>query len=157
MTDVDEPSEINITQLWRSHSTELLRYATLLVGPHDANDLVAGAFAKIGPSSLGQIMNPRAYLFRVVANLAFDQRRSQKRRQVRDLHALLPTSGGAMDSQLDVRRAVAALSVQQRAVVYFAYWEDLDAPAIAEILDIAPGTVRRHLANARHRLRKELS
>jgi RNA polymerase sigma factor (sigma-70 family) len=46
--------------------------------------------------------------------------------------------------------------VQQRSVVYFTYWEDLDAAAIGALLGISPDTVRRHLARARDHLRKAL-
>jgi hypothetical protein len=41
-------------QLWRAHAGELIRYATLLVGPDDAADVVAAAFlqtATIGVSA----------------------------------------------------------------------------------------------------------
>jgi RNA polymerase sigma factor (sigma-70 family) len=48
------------------------------------------------------------------------------------------------------------LSERQRAVVYLTYWDDLDPPRIAELLGISDGAVRRHLARARHHLRKTL-
>jgi DNA-directed RNA polymerase specialized sigma24 family protein len=36
------------------------------------------------------------------------------------------------------RRAVSLLSLAQRAVIYFAYWEDLSERDIATLLQVAP-------------------
>jgi RNA polymerase sigma factor (sigma-70 family) len=60
------------------------------------------------------------------------------------------------DTFIDVRRAVAGLSVAQRAVVFLAYWEDMTERDIAEWLQLSPGTVHRHLELARNHLRKVL-
>ncbi len=156
MTDIGEPQDLDEETLWRLHATDLVRYATLLVGPLDAPDLVSGAFMRVVRS--GRTMaQPRAYLMRAVTNAAASQHRSQRRRQVRDLHAVLPIAAAEHESHLDIRRAVATLSVQQRAVVYFTFWEDLDSTQIGDVLGITPATVRRHLARARFHLRKVLS
>jgi DNA-directed RNA polymerase specialized sigma24 family protein len=56
----------------------------------------------------------------------------------------------------EVRQAVARLSMRQRAVVVLTYWADLAPPAVAERLGISEGSVRRHLARARARLREVL-
>lgn len=56
-----------------------------------------------------------------------------------------------------IGRAVAALSSQQRAVVFLTYWMDEPIDVVAEILAVRPGTVRRQLARARHRLRGVLA
>lgn len=148
------PTEV----LWRSHADELLRFATVLVGPSDAPDVVTDAFMRSETVlGSGTITNPRAYLFRAVTNHAHDLRRSRERRWKRDLAAIGPASSAAPDSHVDVRRAVSGLSVQQRAVIYLAYWEDLPERGIADVLDISPGSVRRHLTRARRHLRKALS
>lgn len=148
--------------LWREHAADLTRYATLLVGPNDAHDIVSIAFHRVTRQLDGgqSIRNVRAYLMRSVTNTATDQHRSQRRRQERDLRAATGSPASTFEAtgaDLDIRRAVAELSVQQRAVVYFTYWEDLDSREVARLLDIAPATVRRHLSRARFQLRKELS
>jgi RNA polymerase sigma factor (sigma-70 family) len=56
----------------------------------------------------------------------------------------------------DVRIAVASLSVRQRAVIVLTYWADLDPCSVADWLGISEGSVRRHLARARARLREVL-
>ena len=53
-------------------------------------------------------------------------------------------------------RAVAALSVRQRAVIVLTYWLDLHPAGIAGLLGVSEGAVRRHLARARAHLREVL-
>jgi len=57
---------------------------------------------------------------------------------------------------VDVLAAVDRLSVQQRAAVVLTYWEDLSAADVAKRLRISEGSVKRHLARARSRLRETL-
>ncbi len=56
----------------------------------------------------------------------------------------------------EVAAAVARLSSQQRAVVFLTYWDDLDARAVADLIGVSEGTVRRQLGRARDRLREVL-
>lgn len=157
MYEIDQTTTEPTAELWRTHAAELVRFATVLVGPSEANDIVVEAFLRSSDRVLaGSVANPRAYLFRAVANHANDLRRSRERRWARDLAAIGPAAVDTPDTYVDVRRAVAALSVQQRAVVYFAYWDDLPERAIADLLQVSPGTVRRHLVRARLNLRKAL-
>jgi RNA polymerase sigma-70 factor (ECF subfamily) len=139
--------EIVDEDLWRQHADELLRFATVLVGPTDACDVVADTMLRVTPHVTSPtVTNKRAYLFRAVANRATDQRRSQLRRWKRDLAAVGPASTSQPDDFADVRRAVAGLSPMQPAVVYFTYWEDLPERAVAEMLQLSPGTV--HVADS---------
>lgn len=158
MFEIDDTTDTSAAdELWRTHADELLRFATVLVGPTDAHDIVVEAFLRSTESMTpGGVTNQRAYLFRAVVNHAHDLRRSRERRWARDLAAIGSTSMAAPDTFIDVRRAVAGLSVQQRAVVYLAYWEDLTERSIADFLQVSPGTVRRHLVRARSNLRKAL-
>ena len=155
MLTMDQPVE---ESLWRDHADELLRFATVLVGPNDAYDIVADAMLRVADrASDVTVTNKRAYLFRAVANRATDYHRSQRRRWQRDLAAVGPASTTQPDTFADVRRAVARLSLAQRAVIYFAYWEDLPERAIADLLQLSPGTVHHTLERARSVLRKALS
>ena len=155
--DIDRSSSTGIDQLWRKHAADLMRFATVLVGPGDAHDIAVEAFLRASTIATGDtVANPRAYLMRAVANHANDLRRSRERRWRRDLNAVGPSSTASPDTFLDVRRAVGSLSLAQRTVVYFVYWEDLSERDIAALLQVAPGTVRRHLVRARIHLRKAL-
>lgn len=157
MSGIDDAPTTATERLWRQHADELLRFATVLVGPSDASDIVVDAFLRCGPDiATPGIDNQRAYLFRAVSNRALDLRRARQRRWKRDLAAILPATSASPDPLVDVRRAVAALSVAQRAVVYLVYWEDNTERSAADILQISPGTVRRHLTRARNHLRKAL-
>ena len=143
--------------LWRDHAAAMMRFATVLVGPAEAHDISVEAFLRSAPALIEQrAVNPRAYLMRAVANRAHDLRRGNERRWVRDLAAVRPASSPAHEPNVDVRRAVAALSLAQRSVVYFVYWEDLREHDVAAVLGISVGSVRRHLVRARAHLRKAL-
>jgi RNA polymerase sigma-70 factor (ECF subfamily) len=144
--------------LWEQYGRELMRFGTVLVGPADAHDTVIEAFLRASAKiELATVQHPRAYLFRAVVNTAAMQTRARRRRWQRDLHAVVAETASGDHPDVDVQRAVAALSVAQRAVVYLAYWEDLSERAIAEWLGVSHGTVRRHLVRARVQLRKALA
>ena len=157
MSGIDNSARTSADELWRGHAAELLRFATVLVGPHDAGDIVVEAVLRSERSiAAGNVRSPRAYLFRAVANHASDLRRGRMRRWARDLAAIGPAHSDGPDTFVDVRRAVAKLSVVQRAVVFLAYWEDMTERDIADLLQLSPGTVHRHLDLARTHLRKVL-
>lgn len=161
MLDIDAATTTggqSSSDLWRAHAPALTQFASVLVGPTDAHDIVIEAFLRSVPAlTSGRADNPHAYLMRAVANQAHNLRRGRERRWTRDLVAVPLGSSPAHESDVDVQRAVANLSLAQRAVVYFVYWEDLTEHDIAEVLGISPGSVRRHLVRARAHLRKALS
>jgi RNA polymerase sigma-70 factor (ECF subfamily) len=118
-----------------------LRFGAVLVGPGDAHDTVIDAFLRTSAKiELGAVREQRAYLFTAVVNTAAMQRRARQRRWQRELQEVVPETTPGEQPDMDVQRAVAALSLAQRAVVYFAYWEDLAEWAIAEQLGVSLGT-----------------
>jgi RNA polymerase sigma factor (sigma-70 family) len=152
MTVVDDDVAI-----YRRHADELIRYATALVGPHDAADVVTdGVLAAFASSGWSTVMNPRAYLYRAVYSRAMSIRRSDARRVRREAAVALPDRVEPSPSSIDAHRALAKLSPQQRAVVYFTYWDDLLPSQIAELMDVSEGTVRKQLARGRDHLRRIL-
>ena len=156
--NIERSPAAGVDQLWRAHARDLMRFATVLVGPVDAHDVTVEAFLRAAPVVDSEtVTNPRAYLMRAVANHANDLHRSRERRWRHDLAAVGPASALGPDTFLDVRRAVSSLSLAQRTVIYFAYWEDLNEREIASLLQVAPGTVHRHLVRARTHLRKALT
>ena len=147
-------------EVYTAHAHHLMRLATVLVGRDDAADLVAeGVHRAMRSGSWSGVLEPRAYLVRIVVNTASDERRRRSRRERREQRASRLEGGGVYvpgGPDVDVRAALAELSPQQRAVVFLTYWEDRSIPDVAAVLDVSEGTVRRQLARAKDRLRKVL-
>lgn len=143
--------------IYRKHSTELVRFATGLVGPFDAQDVVTEACLRAFQSrNWDAVTNRRAYLYRSVLNQARTHHRSTMRRRIREQATAGPDAVDPSPVDLDVLRAVDKLSVQQRASVFLTYWEDLTPADVAARLGISEGSVKRHLARARARLKELL-
>lgn len=147
-------------QVYRSYSEELTRYATGLVGPFDASDVVSDACLRAFDSrGWGEVVDHRAYLYRTVLSVATDHHRRTLSRRLREMKAAMreqvPDPSDGID--IEVLRAVERLSVQQRAAVYLTYWEDMTPSAVAARMGVAEGTVKRHLNRARKRLGEILS
>ncbi len=145
-------------QVYRSYAVELTRYATGLVGPFDAADVVTDACLKAFSSrKWPEVTNQRAYLYRAVLNVANDHHRSTLSRRLRELKVAGPESMPAQEVDIDVLRAVEGLSMQQRAVVLLTYWADLPVETVATQMGVSTGAVKRHLARARKHLKESLS
>ena len=145
-------------ELYRLHATELTRYATGLVGPFDAADVVTDACLRaFGSRNWEQVSNRRAYLYKTVFSVANDHHRRTLARRLREVRTAVPESVPATEVDVDVLDAVNRLAVQQRAAVFLTYWEDLTPEAVAERMGISVGSVKRHLARARKRLGELLS
>jgi RNA polymerase sigma-70 factor (ECF subfamily) len=144
-------------EVYRKHAEELTRFATGLVGPSHAADMVSEAVLRcLGSARWPQVAEKRAYLYRSVYNEAARFHRSTSRRRSREERAAQPESVEPPAVRPEVLSAVARLSVRQRAVIVLTYWDDLDSASIARLLDISDGSVRRHLARGRSRLKEAL-
>lgn len=150
---------IDDVETYRRHAGELIRYATVLVGPDDAADVVSEAvLAAFASPRWRAVDNRRAYLYRAVLARSASHHRSTGRRRRRETTVAghRPSATMPPESSIDAHRALAELSEQQRTVVYLTYWEDLAPTQIAELLDVSEGTVRKQLARARDHLRRIL-
>lgn len=154
--------DVSLEDAYTRYANDLVRYASVLVEPSAAADVVADTFADLLRNPNGTWSNardPKPFLFGAVANRARMHNRANGRRNRRE--AMLasgrrPTE--TVDDHAEVLpEAFVELSVQQRAVTYLTYWHDLSVTQVAEILGIRDGTVRRQLARARSRLRGALS
>ena len=143
--------------IYQAHSRALVRFATGLVGPSDAADVVASAVLRAMTSkSWPQVTDHEAYLYRAVANEARSQYRSTMRRRAREQRVASREPVYQPDVRPEVLEAVSQLSPRQREVVVLTYWEDLSETAVADRLGMSPGSVRRHLGRARQQLRSLL-
>ncbi len=155
-------NEVSIEEAYSEYASDLVRYAHVLVGGSAAADVVADTFADLLRNPNGawsSARDPKAFLFGAVANRARMHHRATSRRRRREqLVARRRSTEAVVDDRLCVLPdGFADLSVQQRAVTYLTYWQDLSVSQVAETLGVADGTVRRQLARARDRMRGAMS
>lgn len=149
--------EMTDEEIYRKYADDLVRFATGLVGPFDAQDVVTDSCLRAFRSKgWADVANHRAYLYRTVLNQARSHHRTTLRRRVREMRTASPDVAAPMEVDVDVLAAVDKLSVQQRASVVLTYWEDLSPAEVASRLGISEGSVKRHLARARARLKELL-
>ena len=132
---------------------ELLRFATALVGPTGAEDVLGDALINAFASrSWTGVQNRRAYLYRAVLNQARSVHRSTQRRLAREAATSSERRYEPTAVRAEVLDAMRRLTVRQRAVVFMTYWVDLQPEAIAVQLQITSRTVQRDLRAAHGRL-----
>jgi RNA polymerase sigma factor (sigma-70 family) len=150
--------DISDGELYRKHADELTRFATGLVGPNHAADVVSQAILGcLASAKWSKVSEKRAYLYRTVFTEAAKFHRSSRRREAREQKSAVPESIDQPEIRPEVLAAVVQLSIRQRAVIVLTYWDDLTPSAIAELLGISDGSVRRHLARGRSRLKEALN
>ena len=150
---MDASLRADAAEIYERHADELIRFASVLVGPSGAEDVVAGAMERVlATVDWSAVMAPRAYLFRAVLNEARAQHRSTQRRLRREARTALIDRETSPSVRPEVLDAMRRLTVRQRAVVYFTYWVDLDIANVARAVQISPRTAERELAAARRHL-----
>ena len=149
--------EYSDAEVYTKHADELIRFATGLVGPSRAEDVLSTAVLNaVSSPRWVDVRDKRAYLYRSVLNASRSEARSDLRRRGREERTAPTEAVEPSYVDPDVMAAIAGLSHRQRAVVFLTYWSDLDPVAIGNLLDISTGSVKRHLARARANLRKTL-
>ena len=144
-----------------------------LIGPDTRrihpDDVVQDAFvqAHLKLGTFGKRCAFYTWLYRIALNGLFSQRRRQRVREKIDSnrppleteHVTHKTPEGALEEEeqvVQVQEALAALSEDHRQIMVLRGVEGLDYDAIAETLELAPGTVRSRLSRARIALREQL-
>ncbi len=150
-------------ELYRSHYPELLRYALGMCHSREqAEDLAQETFLKalqntdtledLGPNQR------RAWLFRTMKNLFFDQYRrgalEAAYAKAEEAEAASPEPGyEAAEAEWMLNR----LQGLDRALFHMRYMEGYSAQELAEIFNLPAGTVRSKLSRARTCLKKNFS
>lgn len=162
-------------QLVLTYQKPVYNLALRMVGnPDDAFDLTQEAFLRAW-RSMEQVRESGAFsswLFRLTSNVCLDFLRAAKRRKTVSLsfegedgeqqlelpdpspdpeHCLL-----AMANRQAVMEAMNDLAVEHRQILTLRVINELSYQQIAEILDVAEGTVKSRLSRARRALRKKL-
>ena len=131
----------------------------------DAEDLVQEAFLA-AYQYLDSYDSERPFgpwLMRIVLNRGANLRRSRARRETEpEVDAVSPAPSALDESERSearvlLTRALAMLSERQRMIVTLFDVDGMTSTEIGELLDLAPGTVRWHLHEARRTLRGALS
>jgi len=157
LVEVDAEHTAADAATYAALAPELVRFATSLVGRGNAADVVSAAVLRsLSSPRWPAVANRRSYLYQAVFSEACTWRRRASLRPSREAHLLVADRWELPTIRPDVAEAVARLSVRQRAAVVLTYWADLNPRAVAELLGISEGSVRRHLARARANLRKVL-
>lgn len=156
---------LDFAEFYRRSRDKCLRTVLVSVGDQDtAQDLVDEAFARACASwrTVSQHPAPAAWVVRTALNANISRwRRYRREISVPDpgMVADLPAGSGAPDGPVDpkIMAALMRLSARQRQVVALRLFLDLDTSRTAEVLCIAPGTVKEHLARAMASLRDDLA
>jgi RNA polymerase sigma-70 factor (sigma-E family) len=154
--EAELPELAEFAEFVAARSRSLLRTAYLLTGDHQrAEDLVQATLTKVYLhwSRVSRMDHPAAYARRILVNEASSSRWWRWSRELRTPLPELALDGydDRVATSRTVWNAVLALPPRQRAVVVLRYYEDLSEVEIAEVLGMAPGTVKStaHAANRR--------
>jgi RNA polymerase sigma factor (sigma-70 family) len=148
-----------VEAIYRRRLSDLRRVAAAVSGDRRAApDIVQDAFVRAvrDLESFRSEGSLEGWLWRIVVNLARNHARD--RVPVEELPADLPDRRDGLVEPGDDRVALAILSLseRQRLVLFLRYYADLDYGAIAQALEISPGTVGATLHTARSALREYL-
>jgi RNA polymerase sigma factor (sigma-70 family) len=140
-------------EIWLACKDDLVRYAAVLIGPGDAEDVVSTVVVRVlSGRRLGDLDDARRYLFKSVLNEC--RTRAARRRETLSLVDL--PEPPPEDPRPEVLEAVLSLPVGQRAATYLVYWADLSIGEAARLMGTRPGTVKRYLHLARGKLKGAL-
>jgi len=156
------------TLLAERHSGPLMRLAYGIVrNRSEAEDIVQETFIRIwtrasewDPARMSRFA---AWISRIAANLAIDQRRRPRADPLdaAAAEAVSPqhdgeTSSSAGEIQLRIDRALDALPERQRTAFALCQFEELSNAEAAASMGVGVGTLEQLLVRARRRLRAEL-
>lgn len=155
------PKHRFLDKLFRRHSMELVTFAHTRVGQSEAEDLVQEAYLRLlQHHDCASIHNPRAYLYKIIANLGFDyHRRASVQHQhiaIDDIepdHLIspLPSLEALADGQLLLNKCLLALDDLPeiyRHIFLLNRIDGLSHKEIAEALAVPQRTVERYCAKA---------
>ncbi len=149
----------DVSRLFDTEYERLVRSLGVAFDPVDAADAVPEAFIRADRdwSKVSGLDDPAGWVRRVAVNrLLNGQRNRRRRREI--LATVRPVADTDLtDELLDLRRAVASLPDRMRSAVCLHYLAGLPVDEVAATLEVAPGTVKSNLHDARIRLRTALT
>lgn len=159
-----------LDQLVRSRGHALFGFAYMLTGSRDeAEDLLQDALVRSFRTArrVQSLDAAHIYVKRAISTAFIDRARraSVRPRTVgadSDLGewvwtvASSPDHAARVNDAMDLQAALLRLAPRERACVALHYADDLPVGEVADVLGLAPGTVKRYLSDARARLREIL-
>ena len=145
---------VDWAKLVTENENRLYRAALAILGdPQEAEDAVQDAFVKYLEKAPADLRSPSAWLMRVLVN-GCKSRLRLAWRQVTQLPDTLPAPSPEEKEELE---ELWSLPPEERAAIHLFYYEGYSTQEIAQMTDVAPGTVRSRLSRAREKLRRLLS
>jgi RNA polymerase sigma-70 factor (ECF subfamily) len=156
-----------LARLYDDHAQALFAFLLNLTRNEiDAKDLLQDLFVKLAkqPALLEGVRDERAFLIRLVHNLAIDLMRRRHTREknyerLADETASIFAPSADPDGQefrAALTEALGELPFEQRAVVHLKLLEGLTFEAIAEALDLSPNTAASRYRYGLDKLRERL-
>ncbi|MCW3814078.1 RNA polymerase sigma-70 factor [Micromonospora sp. DR5-3] len=158
------PSDLD-QQVFHQHRNLLFSVAYRILGTAaDAEDAVQDAWIKWSAADRAQVADPKAYLARIVSNLALERLRSTRHKRETYVGPWLPepilTTGDTADAVTDAESVSTAmlvvletLSPLERAVFVLKEVFDFSHAEIAEALERSESAVRQAAHRARNHVR----
>ena len=146
---------------YRQHYRLILTVAEQRLRGHtDAEDITAEVFRIAWKHAFEGNELSLPWVYQVLRNVIGNEYRRVGRAAqfLEDAGPLLVANlvESSSEDAIEVRAAMRQLSVDDREVLYMAYWEDLSGQEIAAILDCTSVTVRVRLMRARRKLKSIL-
>jgi RNA polymerase sigma-70 factor (ECF subfamily) len=155
----DHDPEPGPRDLFEVFYPRLAGWTAKLVGDREvAHEIATEAFTRLLPR-WGTVHDPRAWLFMTAGNLARDHWRKQGREQAAYRRLGTPddvTQGVDVALRVTVRDLVEALPDRLRLPVLLHYYADLPVAQVAALMEVAEGTVKRALFDARAVMARQL-
>jgi RNA polymerase sigma-70 factor (ECF subfamily) len=156
-----------LARLYDDHAQALFAFLLNLTRDEvDAKDLLQDLFVKLAkqPALLDGVRDERAFLIRLVHNLAIDLMRRRRTREKNyerlagETVSLFAPSADPDEQEFRaaLMAALGELPVEQRAVVHLKLWEGLTFDAIAKALDLSPNTAASRYRYGLDKLRERL-
>jgi RNA polymerase sigma factor (sigma-70 family) len=145
----------NFEDFYREHWSGAKRLATCVAGSAAAGEDIAQDVFDRMYRRWGVADEPAAYLRVAIMNGCRSYHR--KRRTEQDRLPMLASGDATAEARGELDDVVAALPERQRTVVELRYWGGLSEAEIAEVLGVAPGTVKSLASRAKCTMAAALS
>ncbi len=146
------------SRLYESCYKDLYRFALYNLGQEEdakdaVSDTVLAAFENIGRLRSAEAF--RAWIFRILMNQC-RKRRRQYANRTEELSEAIPARERDTCQEMDVRRAFARLSEEERTIVSMAVFAGYNSSEIGQLMQLNANTVRSKISRSMGKMQKLL-